>query len=120
MSLQHAVPKVHPATREVLPEDPMEMHGFEVPGDPNLMLRFLVEEYARLGWGTEEMMQLARDPNYQAFHRLLSAFGESELTERIQQILARCGVIRVSTIEKKSAPAEPDVVQIDLSIVRKH
>ena len=64
-------PKIHPATREILPEDPMEMHGFEVPGDPNLMLRLLVEEYARMGWGAATIVQLARDPNYQALYGLL-------------------------------------------------
>ena len=55
--IPHSTAKVHPATREVLPDDPMEMHGFEVPGDPNLMLRLLVEEYARMGWGAEEILQ---------------------------------------------------------------
>ena len=57
-------PKIHPATREILPDDPMEMHGFEVGGDPGLMLRLLVEEYARIGWGIDDIMQLARDRNY--------------------------------------------------------
>ena len=51
-----AVPKVHPASREMLPDDPLEMHGFEVPGDPELMLRLLVEEYARMGWGMEAIL----------------------------------------------------------------
>lgn len=89
----------------------MEMHGFEVPGDPNLMLRLLVEEYARIGWGTEAILQLARDPNYQAFHGLLQFFGEEELTGKIQKILARCGIIRVTTTE--TAPISERLVQLD-------
>ncbi len=108
----HATAKVHPATREILPDDPMQMHGFEVPGDPNLMLRLLVEEYARIGWGAEEILQLARDPNYQAFHGLLQFFGEEKLTSQIGQILARCGVIRVTT--KETVPTSERLVQIEM------
>jgi len=103
--------KVHPATREMLPDDPMEMHGFEVPGDPNLMLRLLVEEYARMGWGTEAILELARDPNYKAFHGLWRFFGEEELASRIQQVLSRCGVVRVTT--KETIPISERLVQLE-------
>jgi hypothetical protein len=106
-----ATPKIHPATREILPEDPLEMHGFEVPGDPNLMLRLLVEEYARMGFGPAAIVQLARDPNYQAFHGLLRMLGEEELTSRISQIVARCGVMRVKTTDVAAIPTE--LVQIE-------
>ncbi|MCC7476126.1 MAG: hypothetical protein IT425_12080 [Pirellulales bacterium] len=107
-------PKVHPASREVLPEDPMEMHGVQITGDPELMLRMLVEEFARMGWGLEEMMHLAKDPNYSAFHGLSQAHGEEKLRERIGNILARCGVMRVKATEAALPPE--DLVQIDLGI----
>ncbi len=106
-----ATAKIHPATREILPDDPMEMHGFEVPGDPNLMLRLLVEEYARIGWGAEEILQLARDPNYQAFHGLLQFFGEEKLSSQIEKILARCGVMRVTA--KETVPISERLLQIE-------
>jgi hypothetical protein len=107
----NAVPKVHPATREILPDDPLEMQAFEVPGDPLLMLRLLVEEYARIGWGVEALMELARDQNYQAFHGLYRLFGEEELRRRLREIIARCGVIRVRT--KEQLPVTGELVQID-------
>ena len=107
----NAIPKVHPATREILPDDPMEMHGFEVPGDPGLMLRLLVEEYARIGWEAQAIMRLARDPNYQALFGLLRFFGEEELTARVSQTLARCGVIRVKTTETE--PISERLVQLE-------
>jgi hypothetical protein len=107
-------PKIHPASREILPEDPMEMHGIEVPGDPNLMLRLLVEEYARIGWGASAIMQLARDPNYQAFHGLWQFYGEQELAARVEQVLSRCGIMRVTQHEAQPEPAPPNLVQIDL------
>lgn len=105
-------PKVHPATREILPDDPMEMHGFEVRGDPELMLRLLVEEYARIGWGIEDIMQLAQDKNYPAFHGLFRMYGEAELRERIAATIARCGVMRVRT--REAQPIPETLVQLDL------
>jgi hypothetical protein len=106
------VPKVHPASREVLPDDPMQMHGYEIPGDSELMLRMLVEEYARIGWGADAIMQLARDPNYTAFYGLRQSLGEDELRRRVGHIIARCGVIRIKATETE--PPSERLVQIEL------
>ncbi len=108
----NGVAKVHPASREILPDDPMDMHGVEVPGDPHLMLRLLVEEYARIGWGSQAILQLARDPNYQAFHGLWQLFGEDELRRLVTDIISRCGVMRVKTTEAQPPPDQ--LVQIEL------
>jgi hypothetical protein len=105
--------KVHPATREMLPDDPMQMQGFEVPGDPHRMLQLLVEEYARIGWNTEAMVDLAREPNYQAFHAFYQMFGEDGLRRRVANIVSRCGVIRVKTEETE--PISERLVQIEIS-----
>jgi len=113
----NAVPKTHPATREMLPDDPMEMHGVEVPGDTELMVRLLVEEYARMGFGSEQIMQLAADPNYTGFHGLLRLYGEEELRRRIGEILARCGVMRVRAVDADPVQVDPvseQLVQITL------
>jgi hypothetical protein len=101
-----AAPKIHPATREILPDDPLEMTGFEVPGDPGLMLRLLVEEYARIGWGASAILQLARDPNYRAFHGLRQFYGEEELRRRVVEAISRCGVMRVKTQEVEAPRSE--------------
>lgn len=108
----HAVPKVHPTSREILPDDPLEIHGFEIAGDPMLMLRMLVEEYARLGWGVEAIVALARDPNFQAFHGLWRQLGEDELRRRIHERLSRCGIFQVKTIQRE--PFSECLVQIEL------
>jgi len=107
-----AAAKVHPASREILPDDPMVMHGVEVPGDPDLMVRLLVEEYARTGWGLESIMELASDPNYRAFHGLWQRYGETELRRRIAETLSRCGVMRVKT--RQQQPITGPFVQITL------
>lgn len=110
MVTPQATPKTHPTAREATPEDPLSLHAFEVPGDPDLMLQLLVEEYARMGWGAEDLLRLARDPNYQAFHGLLRRFGEADLRARLQNILARCGVFRMRTWETE--PVEEEVEEL--------
>jgi hypothetical protein len=106
------VPKVHPATRQVEPEDPMNLHGFEVPGDPELMLRILVEEYARMGVTLDALMGLARDPFYQGFHGLWLLYGEDELRNRLSEILSRCGVMQ--TRVEHSTPMPEQLVELEL------
>jgi hypothetical protein len=96
----------------MLPDDPLEMQAFEVSGDPNLMLRLIVEEFARLGLGIDEIQRLACDPNYQAFHGLRRRFGDIELRRRIADIVSRCGVIQMKCIETE--PLSERLVQIDL------
>ena len=108
----NAVPKIHPASREILPEDPFEMLAHEMPGDQELMVRMLVEEYARLGWGVEDLVRLSRDPNYFAFNALYQHFGEEALRQRFKQIIARCGVMRVNISENMRLTGQ--LVQIDL------
>jgi hypothetical protein len=105
-------PKTHPAAREMLPDDPLRLHGCEVAGDHELMLRLMVEEYARLGWGTDAMLRLARDPNYVGFHGLLRLYGEAGLRERIAKVVSRTGVLRVTEYEAPREPAAEELVQI--------
>ena len=88
------------------------MQAFEVSGDASLMLSLLVEEYARIGWGVDAIMETARDPDYLAFYGLWRLYGEEELRRRVNNILSRCGVIRVKAIETE--PLSERLVQIDL------
>lgn len=113
--MTNAAPKVHPATRTVEPEDPMNLHGVEVDGEPEVMLRMLVEEYARMGCGLDELMDLCRQPFYVGFHGLLQFYGEVELTRRVRDILSRCGVFRVAT--RETTPLSEQLVQLDLARV---
>ncbi len=100
-------PKIHPATREIAADDPLALHGLEVSGDPNLMLQFLVEEYARIGYGLAGIMRLFRDPDFQAPHGLWRLFGDEELERRVAGILASCGVMRTTTtFTSPSSPSE--------------
>jgi len=110
-NLENAVPKTHPATREMLLDDPLSLHGFEVAGDPDLMLRLLVEDFARMGWGLEALLDMARNPFYAALHGLYLRFGDEQFRERTAAVLRRVGVMRVRVVE---APAADQLVQIQL------
>ena len=112
----NAVAKVHPASREMLPDDPLSLHGVELPGDTDLMLRLLVEEYARLGFGLDRLMDLARDSFYQSFHGLLSVYGEQELRRRMANVLDRVGVSRIKIVEQQVEPLPGQLVEIDLPV----
>ena len=109
--------KLHPASREMLPDDPLSLHAVEVPGNADLMLRMLVEEYARIGWGLEALLRLFRDPFYVAAHGLWLHYGEDELHRRLTALLSRVGVLRVKTTV--SSPPAEQLVQINLSSATK-
>jgi hypothetical protein len=110
---QAGVPKVHPLDREMLPEDPLEMQAFEVPGDTDLMFRIVIEELARMGTDKAAIVALARDPFYAALHGLWQLYGEEEFSYRVSQILAKAGVVRVRIFER---PVHNDLLQIEASL----
>jgi hypothetical protein len=109
---ENAVSKVHPASREMLADDPLSLHGVEVPGDVDVMMCMLVEDYARMGWDLKGIVTLAGDPFYQAFHGLYLRLGEDSFRRRVSDILSRVGVTRVKTVEAEPPPA--DLVEIEL------
>ena len=106
------VPKVHPLNREMLPEDPLEMQAFEVPGDTELMFRIVIEEFARMGWDKAAIVGLARDPFYAALHGLWRLHGEEAFEDRVAQVLSRVGVTRVRSFV---APSPSELMQIEAS-----
>jgi hypothetical protein len=112
-SLDLGVPKVHPLDREMLPEDPLEMQAFEVPGDTDLMFRVVIEEFARMGSDKATIIALARDPFYAALHGMWRLYGEERFSQRVSQILAKVGVVRVRIIER---PVQNDLLQIEARV----
>jgi hypothetical protein len=113
---QRLVPKVHPATRSVASEDPLEMLATQVPGDPEVMLQCLIQEYASMGWNAGQIFQLFADPAYPALHSLLQACGEAAVRERIADLLDQTGVFRCegTVIEEPEPTEEPELVQLGI------
>jgi hypothetical protein len=111
------VPKVHPATRPVEPEDPLTLYATPVAGDPEVMLQCLVQEYAWLGWGLEQILGLFRDPCYPALHRLWQVYGEAGIRERIAPLLAQTGVFRFKETVREDPETEeemPDLIELGI------
>src|SRR5262245_53159073 len=104
-------PKVHPLDREMLPDDPLHIQAFEVPGDTELMFRVMIEEFARMGWDATAIGGLARDPFYAALHGLWRLYGEEGFSRRVSEVLSRVGVVRVRTFV---APPPADLVPIEV------
>jgi hypothetical protein len=103
------VPKVHPATRNVAPDDPMTLHATPVAGDPEVMLRCVVQEYAWMGWDAERIVSLFQHPFYPALNSLLQFYGEAGIRERVWAVLGRSGVLRFT----ESMREEPEPVEHD-------
>ena len=87
----------HPGKRPFEPGDPMQMHVDATKGDPELMLTSLIEEYAMMGLGAENIMRLFEQPFFRATHNLLELFGAEGIRPRVDNVLRRCGVFQVTT-----------------------
>lgn len=112
------VPKVHPLTRDVELEDPLELIATPVQGDPDVMVECIVQEFAWMGWDTEQLMNLFTSPAYPVLNQLLAYYGEAEIRRRIEAFLGRVGgVIRFrETIAPDPEPEadEPELIQLTI------
>lgn len=118
-SFERFAPKVHPATRPVEQDDPMALCATAIPGDPAIMLECLVMEYARLGWGSEQILALFRDPFYPTLYQLWRTWGEADVRTRLADVLQRTGVFRVrEVLHDEPAPPDPELVQLGMPMAR--
>lgn len=109
---EQLVPKVHPATRAVEPEDPYSLHATAVAGDPEVMLTCLVQEYAWMGWDLESILSLTGDPSYPVLHGLSLAYGAHELRRRVSEILAKVGVFHYRSVVQEAPPETDDHAEL--------
>ncbi len=91
----------HTSKRNAEPDDPMELRPELVEGNPEAMLEGLIEEYARLGWGADQIARIFEDPFFGATHSLAQRFGGEAIRCLIEHTLQRCGVFRFDTVESK-------------------
>lgn len=115
------VPKVHPASRPIELDDPLDLNATMVAGDVELMFRSIVQEYAWMGWGVDPILGLFRDPYYPVLHGLWEALGDDTTRERIESVLAKTGVIHfratVHEVEPEPHEEEPDLVPIGIPAI---
>lgn len=77
---------------EFVEEDPMELVGMVLPGDPGqleAMAEAIVEEYVRMGWDAERLMTLFRHPMFLATHRIYQQKGEDYVKALIAHTCSR-------------------------------
>jgi hypothetical protein len=115
---EHFVPKVHPLTRDAEAEDPMELFGTTVQGDPEVMLQCLVEEFAFLGWEADALLALFYSPQYPVLNQLRVQLGEERVREQVQELIGQRAGFRIcATIDEEVEPdeeTEPELIQIGI------
>ena len=104
-------------TKQLEPDDPMEMKAAVISGDERLMMVCLIEEFAHLGWGAKKISKIFSEPFFLASHGLEKRFGEQAVLECIEHTLARCGVFHFemkesATPDRGSATREALAVRI--------
>lgn len=112
------VSKVHPLTRALEPEDPMELVATPVGGDPDVMFECIVQEFVWMGWDADQLFELFRSPNYPVLNQLLGLYGEDQVRERIRELLGRTGTLRFrEVIDDEPDPDgddEPELTQLSV------
>ena len=115
-------PKVHPLTRSVEPDDPMELIATPVEGDPQVMLECMVQEFAWMGWSSEAILGLFRSPAYPVLNQLYERFGEDYICETVQGLVDRYGVVHFSETIAEDPESddddEPELTQLSVTRVR--
>ena len=104
------------AAKQAEPTDPLGLVGTVVPGgDVEFLARCFVEEYAALGYDGEQILELFRQPQYVGVHPVYRAKGEETVRALIAEILAECGVFRVTeSIIQEPPPRRSKLVQIEM------
>ena len=85
------------STKTFADEDPMELVGMVVPGEPGqleMMAEALVDEYARMGWDEKRLMSLFVNPFFLATHRIYHLKGADYVARLIQEACGRWRVVR--------------------------
>jgi hypothetical protein len=100
--------RTHPADRAPQADDPMEISGIEIEGDPQVMLACIVEEFARMGCDVDAIMRMFDDPFFQGPYGLTRAFGRDYIRGRVAEIVRGCGVMTVRIVEQQQDENETE------------
>ncbi len=79
-------------------DDPMELMCGRVPGEIDVLARCMVEEFAQIGYGADDLFGMFSEPGYPLLNGILRMRGESAIRGLIQEVLDECGTIRVSAV----------------------
>jgi len=88
---------------EFIDEDPLELVGMVLPGEPGQLVRMaeiIVEEYVRMGWDERRLMTLFVNPMFMATHRIYQRKGVQYVRDLVR---ITCAKYRIPTVEVKHA-----------------
>jgi hypothetical protein len=103
----------NPQSKEPEPDDPMDLVMVSMPGgDPQFMATCIIEEYAQLGMGEQDIFRLFSQPIYQT-HAFYRQFGEAWVRDLIREVLSRTGRMRVSVVFSDQPSATNDQLKAD-------
>jgi len=105
----------HGATKQAEATDPLDLVSKVVPGgDIDFLARCFIEEFAAMGHDGEQILELFRQPQYAAVHPVYRARGEEAVRSLIEEVLAECGVFRVTeSMQEEPPPRRSKLVQIE-------
>ena len=83
--------------KEMESDDPMELVRERIPGETRFLARCIVEEFAQIGYGAEDLFTLFREPVYPMLNGILRGEGETFVRNLIGEVLDQCGTLRVKT-----------------------
>ncbi len=77
------------------PDDPMALMGVAMPTGPNgdeamaTMAESLADEFLRMGYSQEQVMQMFRDPFFRMTHAIWRAWGEERVRAVVNTVARR-------------------------------
>jgi len=92
------------------PTDPNMLVGVMLPADAEAMRDMayvFAEEFARLGYGREQLLGLFKNPFYGGAHGAYLALGEKETLSIVDECIAVWGGIQI-TIKDENGTTYPD------------
>jgi hypothetical protein len=110
------VPKVHPLSRIVESEDPLELIATPMPGDPDFMVESIVQEFVWMGWSAEQLLELFQSPMYPVLNQLREHYGDEVIRDNVQRIVERAGVFSfhetIADEPDSMADDEPELLEL--------
>ena len=80
------------------PRDPMMLVGVALPADRAAqveMVAAFAEEFARMGYGERQILQLFRQPFYAGAHGAWRRLGEEQVTAIVREVAGAWGRVRL-------------------------
>jgi len=88
------------------PQDPMVLVGVALPADREAqveMVAVFAEEFARMGYGERQILQLFRQPFYAGAHGAWRRLGEEQVAAIVREVAGAWG--RVQLVDRDAPPA---------------